>query len=138
MTTGIDQADSVSRPRRQPIAGGGPFGLPRMRGDERQRRRGHALDAAGLSQADGTNGDELLLDLVGQAREARIIEVGRQGRRIVAAIAGDVLGLAIEINRVFRVGFEPANKMSGDIAKLRPDARKNSERKLGLRRELES
>ena len=89
-----------------------------MRGDERQRRRGDAFDATRLTQADGTNGDELLLDLVGQAREARIIEVGRQGGRIVAAIAGDVLGLAIKINRVFRVGFEPVNKRSGNIGQV--------------------
>ena len=109
-----------------------------MRGDERQRRRGDALDAAGLAQADGADGDELLLDFVGEAGEAPIVEVGRQGGGIVTAVAGDVLGLAIEINGVFRVRFESANKMSRDIAKFRPDARKNIERELGLRRELKS
>ena len=66
-----------------------------------------------------------------------IVEVGRQDRQIVAAVAGDILGLAIEINRVFGVGFEPAHKVSGNIGKLRPDTGKNSERELGLRRELE-
>ena len=109
-----------------------------MRGDERQRRRGDALDAPRLSQADGADGDEFLFDFVGQTGEATIVEVGRQSGGIVAAVAGDVLGLAIEINRVFRVGFEATNKMSWDIAKFRPDARKNIERELGLRRELKS
>ena len=69
--------------------------------------------------------------------EAPIVEIGGQDRQIVAAIAGDVLGLAIEINRVFRVRFEPGNKMSRNIGKFRPDAGKNSDRELGLRRELE-
>ena len=87
-----------------------------------KRRRGDALDAAGLSQADGADGNELLLDFVGEAGEAPIVEVKGQSGRIIAAVAGDVLGLAMEINGVFRVGFEPANKISGDIAKLRPDA----------------
>src|SRR3984957_2861157 len=109
-----------------------------MRGDERQRRRSDALDAPRLSQADGADGDELLLDFVGEPREATIVEVGRQSGGIVATVAGDVLGLAIEINRVFRVGFEAANKISWDIAKFRPDARKNIEWELGLRRELKA
>src|ERR1700733_3709019 len=108
-----------------------------MRGDERQRRWGHPLDAPGLAQTDGTDGDELLLDFVGEPREASIVEVRGQNGRIVAAVADDILSLPVEIHRVFRICFEPANKMSRDIAKLRPDAGKNSERKLGLRRQLE-
>ena len=108
-----------------------------MRGEQRQGRGGDPLDPPGLTQARRTHGDELLLDLVGEAREATIVEVGRQHRRIVAAIAGDVLGLAIEINRVFRVRLEARDKMSRNIRELRPDARKNSEAKLGLRGELE-
>src|SRR5271170_8513272 len=108
-----------------------------MRGDKRQCRRGDAFDAPGLTQTDRADGDELLLDFVGEAREAPIVEVGRQDSRIVAAVASDVLGLAVEINKVFRVRFEPANKRSGNVAKLRPDARKNIERKLGLRRQFE-
>ena len=98
MTTGIDPPDSVSRPRREPIASRGPFGLPRMRGDERQRRWGHAFNAAGLSQAHRADGDELLLDLVGEAREAPIVEIGGQGGRVVASVARDVLSLPIEVN----------------------------------------
>ena len=89
-----------------------------MRGEERQSRRGDALDAAGLTQARRADREELLLDFVGEPREAAIVEVGRQDRRIVAAIARDVLGLAIKINRVFRVGFEPGNKMSGNIGQV--------------------
>ena len=83
-----------------------------MRREERQRCRRDALNAAGLTQARWTDGDELLLDLVGEARETGIVEVGGQHRRIVAAIAGDVLGLAVEINRVFRVSFKSGNNRS--------------------------
>ena len=81
-----------------------------MRGDQRQSRGGDALDAPGLTQARGADGDELLLDFVGEPREATIVEIGRQGRRIVAAIARDVLGLAIQIDRVFRVSLEPGTR----------------------------
>ena len=55
-------------PAAEPIAAGGSLRPPRMRGDERQRRRGDALDAPSLTQADGADGDELLLDFVGEAR----------------------------------------------------------------------
>ena len=112
-------------------------GAARMGGDQRQRRGRDALDAPGLAEARGADGEELLLHLVREARQPLVVEVGGQQRQIVAAVAGDVLGLAIEINRVFRVGLEPAHKMSGNLGKLRPDARKNRERELRLRRELE-
>ena len=73
-------------------------------------RRRHALDAPRLTQAHRADGDELLLDFVGEPGEAPIVEVGRQDRRIVAAVAGDVLGLAIKINGVFRVRFKPGEQ----------------------------
>ena len=103
-----------------------------MRGEERQSGRGDPLDAPGLTQARRADREELLLDFVGEPGEAPIVEIGRQDRQIVAAIARDVLGLAIEINRVFRVGLKPRNKMSRNIGKLRPDVRKMSNRELAL------
>ncbi len=108
-----------------------------MRGDERQGGRRYAFNAPGLTQARRADREELLLDFVGEPGEARVVQVSRKNRRIIAAIAGDVLGLAVEINGVFRVGFKSRYKICGNIGKMRPDARKNSDRELGLRRKLE-
>src|ERR1700735_5875110 len=108
-----------------------------MRGDQSQSRRSDALDPPGLTQTRGPNGDELLLDLVGEARKASIVEVGRQDRRIVAAVAGDVLGLAIKINGVFCVGLETRDKICRNICKLRTDAGKNSCGELRLTRAID-
>ncbi len=108
-----------------------------MRGDERQGRWSDAFDATGLTETCGASGDELLLDLIRKAGKAGIVEVGWQNGRIVAAVASDILGLVIKINGVFGVGLEPAHQVSGDLVKFRPDACKNSDRKLRLRREVE-
>ena len=125
----------TSRPERG--AGGRALGAARMCGDQRQRGRRDALDPPGLAEARGADGEELLLDLVGEARQPLIVEVGRQQRQVVAAVSGDVLGLTIKINRVFRVRLKPAHKRSRYIGKSRPNASKNREGELRLRRKLE-
>ena len=52
-----------------------------MRDQERQRRRRHAIDAAGLADGARPVRSQLLADLVGQARQRRIVEIVGQTRR---------------------------------------------------------
>src|SRR6266571_4342796 len=69
-----------------------PFALE-MRDQERERRRRHAVDAAGL--ADGARADrlQLLLGLVGEPRELRIVEPIGQFEALIAPIGSDIGGL---------------------------------------------
>src|SRR5262245_66395530 len=108
-----------------------------MRDQERQRRRRHAVDAAGL--ADGARADrrELLLGLVGKPRQLRVVERLRQFEAFVAAVRGDVGGLAREIDVVQRVDLELLGDLRRELAEARPDARELRHADARMRYELE-
>ena len=81
-----------------------------VRDQQRQRRRGHAVDLAGVTDGAGTRGLELMAYFVRQPGDGGIVERVRQFEAFIAAIRLDVLGLAIEIDRVFRIDLELLGK----------------------------
>ena len=77
-----------------------------MRGEQRERRRRHAVEPPGLADGARPRGRELLPRFVGEAGHRRIVEVVGQREGFVAAIGGDIRRLARKIDIVFRVGLE--------------------------------
>src|SRR2546428_58297 len=90
---------------------------------ERQRGRGHAIDAAGL--ADGARADrlEFLACFVGQALDARIVDLRRQYEALIAPKGGNIGRLAGEIHVVFGVDLQLRGDLRGKLAQARPDVR---------------
>src|SRR3974377_1559885 len=76
-----------------------------MRDQERQRGRRDAIDAGRMADRARLLRDELLLHLVGKARQRRIIEIIWQGKTLVPAIGRDVGRLTGEIDLVFGVAL---------------------------------
>ena len=63
---------------------------------QRDRRRGHALDAAGLADGLGLVLVELLLHFLGQAAHLRIVERHRQTGRLGLSLLGDLFLLVLD------------------------------------------
>src|SRR5580698_1328410 len=108
-----------------------------MRSDQRQRGWGGALDPPGLAEARGPRGEELRLQLIREAGKARVVEIVGDRQGLAAAIPGDVLVLAVEIDRVFGVGLEAAGELGRDRREVGPDARQCIEAKIWLGGEFE-
>src|SRR5690606_36904352 len=64
---------------------------------QRNRRRGHARDALGLADAQRTHAFELLLHFGRQAAHGGVVEVLRDRRGLVPALALDLLALAVQV-----------------------------------------
>src|SRR5262245_939099 len=109
-----------------------------MRHEQRQRRRGDAVHARGLADSGRARGRKLLADLVGQPRELRIVEALGQLQAFVAAIRGDIRGLAGQVDLVFGIDLELRGNLCRQIGKLRPDPPKLSDPDIRVREQLES
>ena len=92
-----------------------------MRGQQRQRRRRHALDAAGLSHRAGAYAGEAAADFVGKAGQGGKIEIGGDRQDLVASEGGDVGCLPVEIDRVFGVDLDLRGGGGRDAGEGRPD-----------------
>jgi hypothetical protein len=110
---------------------------PDMRHQQSQRRRRHAIDLAGMADGARLIRRQLLLDLVGQTFQRRIIEIVRQREALVAAIGGDIGGLAREIDVVFGVDLDLRDDLWLKCSELRPDFRKIGDSDIRIGQQLE-
>jgi len=63
---------------------------------------------------------QLLADLVAQAADGGVVEVGRQLQGLVTAIGGDVLALAAKIALIAGVDRQLLGNLARNAGKLRP------------------
>src|SRR5215470_6647805 len=88
---------------------------------QRQRRRRHAVDAAGLADRARPDRGELLARLVGQPPDARVVDVIRQLKTLVTPEGGDVGGLPAEIDIVLGVDLQLLEDLRRKVIQPRPD-----------------
>ena len=86
-----------------PGAGAGP--TPTLRQKDRQCGGRHAFDTLGLAERRGPNEAELIGEFTRQARQGPIVEIDGQSHSIVRASTRYIGILAIEIYRIFCIGF---------------------------------
>ena len=99
-----------------------------VRGQQRQRCGGHALDPPCLAESLRSDGDQLVAAIRRTAPADRpIIEALGQAQNLVAAEAGDILRLPVQIDGIFGIDLDLRGGLGVDAAELRPDAAQNSE-----------
>src|SRR5690349_18889337 len=109
-----------------------------MRCQEGQRGRRHALDTARLADGAGAMQLQLLTHLVGEARQAGIIEVFAEHETLVAAIGLHVGSLAAEIDVVLGIDLELSGDFGIELPEGRPDPRQIAEVDFRIRQDFES
>ena len=77
------------------------------------------------------------LHFVGQTRKRREVEIVRQLQAFVAPKSGDIGGLAIQVDRIFRIDLELLGNFRIELAEPRPDARQipRTDRRIGQKLE---
>ena len=110
-----------------------------MGNNQSQRRRRHAVDAAGLADGPRPACGELLPRLVGKARHRRIVDARpatRSCRR--GGTTATSAACAAEIDRVFRRRFRLVRRSSAaSSTELRPDPRELRDADIRIRQQLE-
>src|SRR5262249_30449820 len=92
-----------------------------MSNQKRERRRRHAVDAAGMADRARPDGGEFLARLVRETFDVRVIDIVGQRETLVAAEGRDVGSLAAEIDIVLGVDLELLEDLRRERIEAWPD-----------------
>ena len=94
-----------------------------MRGQERQRRRCDAVDAARLADGSGSNRIQLLSHFNRQPGDRRVVEAILQLETFVPSVRRNVGSLAVQVDRILGIDLELLADPRIERGEFRPDAR---------------
>ena len=80
---------------------------------------------------------ELLPGFVGKPGHGRVVDLLRQFEAFVAPEGGDIRRLALQVDRIFRIGLELGGDRRRQLQELRPDAGDVRDAGLGIGQEVE-
>ena len=107
-----------------------------MRDQQRQRRRRHAIDAAGVADGARPMRLQFLFGFVRQSRQRRVIEIVRQCETFIAPIRRDIRRLARQIDIVLGIDLDLLGDFRRELAEARPDFREIRDRDIRIRQQF--
>src|SRR5688500_14179842 len=81
---------------------------------DRDGRGGDARQSRGLAERAGPRLDEALARFVGKSRDLRVVDLRRQARLLVPALALDLGLLALDVARVLQACFQSLPHLLGE------------------------